>query len=85
MAFCLFHYTPAKALAEQLTSPIVFDIGITKYRPSGEYYQGEPICVRVGIRGRFVKGGASNIPVAIGTPTRPWYDNVKLYFTKIRI
>ena len=76
--FCYILIVSSLVLAENITEPVVFDIGITKYRDNGVFYQGEPICVRVGMRGRKAEGGATNIPIAIGTALHPWYSKITL-------
>lgn len=77
-AFCCMLIFSSLVLAENISVPVVFDIGITKYRDNGEFYQGEPICVRVGMRGREAKENAINMPIAIGTALTPWHNNIML-------
>lgn len=76
--FCCILTVSSLVLAENINAPVVFDVGITKYRDNGVFYQGEPICVRVGMRGRKAEGGATNNPIAIGTTILPWHNNVTL-------
>ena len=68
----------------QNNSHLVFDIGVTKYRKSGWFYQGEPICVRAGVRRRPNNREATDIrPLQVGAKILPWYENIT--FTIYRI
>lgn len=71
------------SVATDATSPLVFDIGVTRYRESGEFYRGEPICVRVGMRRQNYTEATGKNLVQIGTKDNPWYKNIT--FTVHRI
>lgn len=72
LAVSCYLFSRTVSSAADPASPVVFDIGVTKYRDSGEFYQGEPICVRAGIR-RESKGGETEKGlIKIGTKSLPW-------------
>lgn len=71
------------SVASDTTSLLVFDIGVTRYRDSGEFYKGEPICVRVGMRWQNHVGAKRGNLIQIGTKDNPWYKNIA--FTVHRI
>ena len=64
---------------------LIFRIGVSQYRDSGEFYQGEPIFIHAGIRRTDVD--TNDIPrqeaLQIGTEKLPWYQNVSFYVYKV--
>lgn len=71
-AVTCYFLSRAVSTAADPSPPVVFDIGVTKYRDSCEFYQGEPICVRAGIR-RESKGDEKEKGLLmIGTRSLPW-------------
>ncbi len=62
----------AVSTGADLASSVVFDIGVTKHRDSGAFYQGEPIWVRADIR-RQAKGAETEMGLIwLGTRSLPW-------------
>ena len=82
LAITLVLAQPAGANPEG-KSELIFRIGVSRYRGSGEFYQGEPIFVRVGMR----RTDSNDIPrqkaLQIGTEKLPWYQNVSVYLYKL--
>ena len=76
---------PALAGPAQVRRDILFRAGVSSYRDSGEFYQGEPVFISVGIR--RLKMEANDIPpertVPIGTPEIPWYRHVSIQLYRI--
>lgn len=66
-------------------SVLIFRIGVSRYRGSGEFYQGEPIFIHAGIRRTDVE--TNDIPrqetLRIGTEKLPWYKNISFYVYKL--
>jgi len=56
--------------------PLVFMIGVSRYRDSGEFYRGEPIFVHAGMRRLDVNFVPKDKLMQIGIEKHPWYRNI---------
>jgi len=71
------------SIATNAYCSLIFDIGVTRYRGSGEFYKGEPICVRAGIRRQDHSKATEKDIIQIGAKDNPWYKDI--IFTVYRI
>jgi len=61
---------------------LVFDIGVTSYRSSEDFYQGEPICLRAGIRWNIERSSSDGV-IQIGSESSHWYESITFIVQKI--
>jgi len=80
-AFSLYFTKISKGRPEK-KPVLLFKMGVTRYRDSGEFYQGEPIFIHLGLRRMDTNETPREKPLRIGTEQLPWYKNVSFCLYK---
>jgi hypothetical protein len=62
---------------------LIFGAGVSRHRDSGEFYQGEPIFIHVGMRRTDSNDMPQKEGLQIGTEKLPWYKNISVYLYKV--